>query len=181
MDTWAWVVSIAGGIATICGAIAAIYKIYIKCKENENQHIREISKDVCEGIIVAEVKEKFDSLENSMGVITNTIEDTNESLKSLQQQVDDVKRIQEQSIQMNMAFSNSFDIISKALQRMLRDRINQAYSHFMHVGKIDRNSLQALLEEYESYHDDFDGNSFVSAEIEELKKLPKVESLNDTD
>lgn len=60
--------------------------------------------------------------------------------------------------------------VDKAIMAIARDRINSAYQYYMKEGAIDSHAMSTLEAVYDSYTA-AGGNSFVTAQMEELREL----------
>lgn len=61
--------------------------------------------------------------------------------------------------------------VEKGVQSLLRDRIIQAYNHYVEKGYIPIYGMENVLNMYEAYHG-LDGNGTITELVHDLKDLP---------
>ena len=124
-----------------------------------------------------QMQKNLDSLNKRMGELSET-----DSCCALLQ--NDVAEIKE-NIQLLSATVNQFkaesdqadEATKETLKALCRDRINQGHRYFMRRGEIDERSKESLLSIADCYLDVLEGNSFVKAEVKDIKELTVVSSL----
>lgn len=63
------------------------------------------------------------------------------------------------------------EAVLTGVQSLLRDRIIQAYNHYMEQEYIPIYGLENVLNMYKAYHD-LDGNGTITKLVETMKKMP---------
>lgn len=127
-------------------------------------------------------------IDDTFAVIKDNIASVNERLNELSETdsccvrlQDDVAQIKEEitimaaSINQLKAESTQADALQmKTNMLMLRHAINEGYRVFNDIGHIDQKSLDSLCALGDIYLDKngYNGNSFVEAEMESIRKLP---------
>ena len=124
-----------------------------------------------------QMQKNLDSLNKRMGELS----ETDSCCTLLQSDVAEIK----ENIQLLSATVNQFkaesdqadEATKETLKALCRDRINQGHRYFMRRGEIDERSKESLLSIADCYLDVLEGNSFVKAEVKDIKELPVVSSL----
>lgn len=165
------IVSVCSAIMTIAGA-ATILNRLIKST------IQKYSKEAIE----ASIKTVLETTDKS---ITDLCNNFNDSMKSLRESTNATMK------DLTNKFENNLDelktkidtyikdgrdndeVFRESLMSLIRDRINQAHSYYMNVGKIDRHALYILEDMFNVYDKKLHGNSFVEDLMADLRKLEK--------
>lgn len=63
------------------------------------------------------------------------------------------------------------EAVLTGVQSLLRDRIIQAYNHYMEQGHIPIYGMENVLNMYKAYHD-LDGNGTITKLVETMKEMP---------
>lgn len=104
--------------------------------------------------------------------LSNTIEDLiDKSVKEAISEVNNRLDYIEKSLKLHIDEASKTDeSLKTAFMRNTRDRINEAYSKYTKIGKIDAHTLFVLEELFDSYVS-LGGNHFTKRQMEELRNL----------
>lgn len=133
----AWVIGISTIIAFLCTGTIKLYKVFTKYKE---------------------AKDKEEEQERIIEAHDKTLQDIDNTLKSIQKSLDEQKEV-------NL--------------KQIRHTIVHTCEDALDKGEISINKLRSLEEMYDEYVDVFHGNGYVKTLVMRVRKLKIVGKLDD--
>lgn len=152
--------NIAGVIVSVGGACAIISKVI---KSTVTSAVSESTKKAVDTSLKP-IREDIESIKNAQ----------EEQFQKLEDKINDV---QADLNNFKTAEAENNRVIKAALLANIRDSINQAHVYYMRKQSIDSHALYVLEELFTSYVE-LHGNHFTASQMEDLRKLPKVTSLD---
>lgn len=160
----------------ICVVITGLFSVTVAIINARVMHRQSEEKAAIEWAMIkrdiSEFKDELVDVKNRVHELT----DTENCCANLSLTVTEIKNnLDEVSANVQQLKAESIqadDQLKKATMLLIRHTINQSHRTFKRLGFIDDNSKQSLLDLSEVYINEFNGNSFVASEIEDIKKLP---------
>lgn len=168
---FAIIIAICSAIVTIAGAVTVLNKAI-------KSTIKKYSKEAIDASIksVNETTDKTinDFCSNFDISIQSLRESTESSMKAFADRFNTDLLNLKKTIDVYIVEGRENDIAFKeALMSIIRDRINQAHSYYMSIGRIERHALFILEDMFKVYETKLGGNSFVKDLMADLRKLEK--------